>query len=157
MQSAVFFVVLKTLKGANMPVGPGKMLIDLDKEHLAAMMEAGYIYVGMRRYKEAKELFEGLCSIAPESELPFVALGNVEFCQGNLSLAVANYKKAIRIDPNSMFAKVYLGEALYFSGKEAEAIKLLKEVSQCDEGGAGEFAVALLSAIEKGFKPEAKK
>lgn len=128
-------------------------MLDLKKEHLAAMMEAGYIYLGMRRYNEAKELFEGLCALAPDSEVPYVALGNVEFCRGKVARAIKHYKKALKIDEESGFANVYMGEALLFSGKKDEAMKLLEKVADADKGGAGEFAKALISAIESGFDP----
>lgn len=132
-------------------------MIDLKKNHLAVMMEAGYIYLGMRRFKEARAMFEGLTAIAPGSEVPLVALGNVDFCEGKVQKAAQRYRQALRLDPKSVFAKVYLGEALFFSGKKDEAIDLLASVAKADRGGAGEFAAALLSAIKSGFEPKAMK
>jgi len=129
-------------------------MIKMDREHLAAMMEAGYIYLGMRRYKEAKELFEGLCVLAPDSEVPLVALGNAEFCQGKVSKSIKFYERALKVDPESAFAQVYLGEALFFSGKKEEAMGILSSVSENEKGGAGEFARALLDAIKGGFDPD---
>jgi predicted Zn-dependent protease len=131
-------------------------MIELEREHMAAMMEAGYIYIGMRRYKEARELFEGLCVLAPDSEVPMVALGNVEFCQGKVAKAIKHYNRALKVDPDSAFAKVYLGEALFFSGKKDEALELIETVAKDDKGGAGEFAQALLDAVEAGFDPNQK-
>lgn len=132
-------------------------MIELEREHLAAMMEAGYIYLGMRRYKEARELFEGLCVLVPDSEIPVVALGNVEFCEGKVMKAIRLYRKALKIDPMSTFARVYLGEALFFAGNKDEAMDLMGSVSTSDEGGAGDFARALLEAIQGGFEPNKKK
>lgn len=125
-------------------------MIDIERRHLAAMMEAGYIYIGMRRFKEARELFEGLAVLAPESEVPLVALGNVDFCTGKLARSIKFYREALERDPESVYAKVYLGEALFFSGKKEEAMALLREISKGDRSGAGEFARALLDAIRKG-------
>lgn len=126
-------------------------MIAMDRSHLAVIMEAGYVYLGMRRFKEARELFEGLDALAPESEVPLVALGNVEFCTGRLQKAIRHYEQALKRDSKSLFAKVYLGEALFFAGKKAEADKLLREVAKSDRGGAGEFAKALMDAIKKGL------
>ena len=131
-------------------------MIEIEREHLAAMMEAGYIYLGMRRFKEAHELFEGLHVLAPDSEVPVVALGNVEFCQGKVAKAIKHYRKALKVDPESAFAKIYLGEALFFSGKKDESLELIESVANEDKGGAGEFARALLDAIEAGFDPNQK-
>jgi predicted Zn-dependent protease len=129
-------------------------MIELSREHLGIMMEAGYIYIGMRRFKEARALFEGLIVLAPESDVPLVALGNVDFCEGKIPKAVKNYNQALKIDPTSLFAKIYLGEALLFDGKRDEAMSLIKEVASADKGGAGEFARALLDAVKAGFDPK---
>ncbi len=129
-------------------------MIEISREHLGVMMEAGYIYIGMRRFKEARSLFEGLIVLAPESDVPLVALGNVDFCEGKLPRALKNYKQALKIDPESFFAKIYLGEALLFDGKRDEAMALIKEVAKEDSGGAGEFARALLDAVKAGFDPK---
>ncbi len=125
-------------------------MIELSKQHLAIMMEAGYVYLGMRRFKESRAVFEGIAAIAPGSEIPQVAVGNVDFCEGKIAQAIRRYTKALAIDPASVFAKVYLGEALYFSGKVDEATDLLKGVAKGDRGGAGEFAQVLLDAIISG-------
>ncbi len=131
-------------------------MIQLDRNHLQVMMEAGYVYIGMRRFKEARAMFEGIACLAPDSEVPLVALGNVEFCEDRLQKAMKHYRDALEIDRKSVFAKVYLGEALIFAGEKAEGLKLLNEVAKADRGGgAGDFARALLDAIKGGFDPAA--
>lgn len=128
-------------------------MIEINRKHLAVMMEAGFIYMGMRRFKEARDLFEGITILAPESEVPHVALGNAYFCEGKIMRAIRHYEQALKLDPDSVFAKVYMGEALFFAGKTSKAIEYLDLVAKKDRGGAGEFAKALLDAINKGFKP----
>ena len=125
-------------------------MIAMDRSYLAVLMEAGYVYLGMRRYPEARELFEGLAVLAPDSDVPLVALGNVEFCSNRLARAIRHYEQALKLSPESIFAKAYLGEALFFSGRREEAEELLREVAKADRGGAGDFARALLDAIKKG-------
>lgn len=129
-------------------------MIDIDRVHLGVMMEAGYILLGMQRFKEAREVFEGISVMAPESDIPYVALGSVEFCQGKFAQAVKNYKSALKINPESLYAQAYMGEAMFFMGKKGEAVESLKKVEKIDKGGkAGDFATALLDAIKKGFDP----
>ena len=114
-------------------------------------MEAGYIYLGMQRYKEAKEVFEGVGCLKPDSEIPLVALAGVSFCQGKLEEAIRVYKKALKLSPNNIYAKAYLGEALFFSGQKEEAAKLLKEAEKSDHGGpVGDFG-RRRPAARKGF------
>lgn len=131
-------------------------MIHVEKEYLGVMMEAGYIYMGMRRFKDARTLFEGLVVLAPDSDIPLVALGNVDFCDGRVSKAIVNYNLALKKNPSSLFAMVYKGEALFFAGKKDEAVELLNYVAKKDKTGAGDFARALLAAIKKGFKPKKK-
>lgn len=132
-------------------------MIHLDRKYLQIMMEAGYVYLGMRRFKEAREIFEGLAVVAPESDVPLVAMGNVDFCENKVDRAIKRYNQALKLDPASVFAKVYMGEALVFAGKKDEGIELLKEVKKTHGGGAAEFATALLDAIKGGFEPPAQK
>ncbi len=131
-------------------------MIAIHKEYLSLMLEAGYIYLGMQRFKEAKEVFEGVASLKPDSEIPWVALGGVSFCQGKLEEAIQTYKKALKLNPDSIYAKAYLGEALFFKGNKSEALKLLKEVDDSEpKSPVGNFSRALLDAIHKGFTPDA--
>lgn len=126
----------------------------LSREHLALMMEAGYILLGMRRFKEAEEVMEGIAVMAPDSDIPLVAVGSVDFCQGKFRTAIKNYDRALKVNPGSAFAKAYRGEALFFLGKTKEARETLEAVTRDDVGGkAAAFAKALLDAIDKGFTP----
>ena len=130
-------------------------MINIDRKYLVVMMEAGYIYLGMQKFKEAYQVFEGVVALAPDSDIPLVALGGVDFCLGKFATAIKWYKKALKIDPKSIFAKVYIGEAQFFCGKKDDAVATLQEVSREDPtGGAGDFARALLDAIKQGFTPK---
>lgn len=130
-------------------------MIEIDRKNLVIMMEAGYVYLGMQRYKDAYEVFKGIAVLAPDSEIPLVALGGVDFCVGKFQSAIKWYRDALKLDPESIFAKVYLGEALFFSGKKNEAVEILEEVSHNDpRGGAGDFARAFLVAVKQGFTPK---
>lgn len=126
----------------------------LSREHLALMMEAGYILLGMRRFKEAQEVMEGIAVMAPDSDIPLVAIGTVEFCQGKFRTAIKEYERALKLNPGSAYAKAYRAEALFFSGQTEVARQQLEDVTKEDAGGkAGAFAKALLDAIGKGFTP----
>lgn len=129
-------------------------MIDIARNDLGLMMEAGFILVGLQRFKEAREVFEGVAVMAPDSELPVVALGSVDFCEGKFREACRRYKRALKINGDSPFARAHLGEALFFLGKTTEATQELASVIQADRGGkAGAFAQSLLQAIRQGFTP----
>lgn len=118
------------------------------------MMEAGYVYLGLGRFKEAKEVFEGVSALTPKSEVPLVALGSIYFAQAQFAKAIQCYEKALHLNDKSSFAHAYMGEALYFSGKKQEALESLKRGVDLDPTGqSGGFANALLDAIQKGYQP----
>ncbi|MBI4365564.1 MAG: tetratricopeptide repeat protein [Deltaproteobacteria bacterium] len=126
----------------------------MPRADLGLMMEAGYILIGMQRFKEAREVFEGIAVLAPDSELPLVALASVDFCQGKFVEAARRYRKAIKMNSGSAYAHAYLGEALFFLGKRDEAVRELEwTIANDAEEKAAAFAHALLDAIKQGFTP----
>ena len=129
-------------------------MISIAREDLVVLMESGYIYLGMTRYREAREVFEGVMLLIPHSDIPEVALGNVYFCERKFDQAIRAYHNALKKNNTSAFAMAHLGEALFFKGKRQEAIaQLTKAVSLDPEGKSGQFARTLMEAIEKGFAP----
>ena len=116
-------------------------------------MEAGYIYLRIGKFQEALDVFEGVSLLASESEIPLVAMGSVHFGQMKYDRAIRFYKKAIKIKPDSAFARAYLGESLFFQGKKDMALKELEKASMLEpDGKSGNFARVLLDAIQKGFR-----
>lgn len=129
-------------------------MVTIDRRDLALMMECGYILVGMQRFKEARAVFDGIAVMAPESEIPIVALGSVAFCEGKFRDAVRQYQKALKLNKESLFAQAYLGEAQFFLGDIEAAIQALEGVVAADASHkAAVFAKSLLDAIRQGFTP----
>lgn len=127
-------------------------MIPIPRESLVILLEGGYIYLRMGKFEEAREVFEGISALTPESEVPLVALGSVFFAQMKYDQAIRWYKKALAIKEDSAFAHAYLGETLLFKGKAVEARKELEKASELDpKGHSGNFARALLDAVKKGF------
>ncbi len=129
-------------------------MIPMERSDLVILMEGGYLYLRMGRFDEARDVFEGVAVLAPETEIPLVAVGSVFFAQTKFDQAVQAYKKALALKPASAFARAYLGEALYFKGKKEEALAELRKASDLEPSGqSGDFARSLLEAIQKGFVP----
>lgn len=129
-------------------------MIDVPRDDLVLMLEAGYIYLAMGRFREAREVFEGISVLAPKHEVPRVALANVLFAQKKFLNAIRVLKEAIRLNPKSAFAFSHLGEALLFNGKKDEALKALGRAQELEpRGKAAGFARSLSDLVKQGFEP----
>ena len=138
-------------------------MIDIPRDDLVLMLEAGYVYLAMGKFSESRQVFEGIISLAPKHEVPRVALANVLFAQKKYLPAIRTLKEALELNPKSAFAHAHLGEAFLFNGKKEEALVELTEASKLEpQGKAGDFARSLADLIKKGYDPmqlrtEAKK
>ncbi len=132
-------------------------MVSLDRQDLIIIMEAGYIYLGMGRFQEARDVFEGAAVLAPASEIPLVAIGTSYFAQQKFDPAIKAYQRALAAREESPFAHAYLGEALFFKGKKAESLRELERAAALDPSGtAGGFARSLIDMVKKGFEPPSK-
>jgi tetratricopeptide (TPR) repeat protein len=132
-------------------------MIDVPREDIIVMLEAGYIYLAMKKFTEAKQIFEGICELAPKHEVPLVGVANVFFAQGKYLEAIRILKKTITSNPESAFAHAHLGEAQLFYGKRKDAQSNLTKASELDpgdDGKSGEFARSLLGLIDLGYDPK---
>lgn len=129
-------------------------MIDVARDDIVVMLEAGYVYLAMRKFKEAKEVFEGLTLLAKKHEVPLVGLANVYFAQGKFMESVRTLKQAVKANGESAFAWAYLGESQLFYGKYDDARECLNKASELEpEGKSGEFARSLLNLMEQGYDP----
>lgn len=136
----------------------GYKMIDIPRDDLVVMLEAGYIYLAMRKYKEAKQVFEGVLALAPKHDIPQVALANLYFAQSKFLEAIRTLKKAIKDNPNSAYAYAHLGESQLFYGKKEEAMASLQKALEIDEEEkVKEFTESLIQLIETGYDPKAYK
>ena len=135
----------------------GRKLLDIPREYLILMMEIGYVLIAMKRLDEAKDLFEGISALAPKSDVPVIALGNVHSAHRNYDKAVREYKKAIKLNPSSALAYAHIGES-YLLKEDIEKGKefIQKAINLDPNGTSGNFARSLLDAVEKGALPFSK-
>lgn len=132
----------------------GGSMIDVPRDDLVLMLEAGYVYLAMRQFSQAREVFEGVIALAPTHDLPRVALANALFAQKKFAVAIRVLKEAVELNPRSSFAYAHLGEALLFAGKKSDALTTLKKSIEVDAAGqSAEFARSLIELIEQGYDP----
>jgi len=128
-----------------------KGLIEVPQPEAALLLEAGYLFMEMGKPKDAEEVFAGVAALLPESDVPLVALGNLEFSQGHYQRALKHHQEALKVKPGSALAQAHVGEALLWLKKGDEGAGALKKAIAMEPGGAAAaFARAPLDAWEQG-------
>lgn len=126
-------------------------LIDVPQPEAALLLEAGYLYIEMGKPKDAEEVFTGVAALLPHSDVPLVALGNLEFAQGRFQRALKFHQDALKLKPDSALAQAHVGEALLWLKKTDEGVKALKRAIELEpDGMPAKFARSLLDAHEQG-------
>jgi len=131
-------------------------MIDIPRDDVVVMLEAGYIFLAMKKFKEARSVFQGVCELAPKHEVPLVALSNVFFAQGKYLEAIRTLKQSIK-EKETAYAYSHLGEAQLFYGKKDDALASLQKASELDPGSetkSGDFARSLIKLLETGYDPK---
>ncbi len=133
-------------------------LIPVTRQQAMVMLEAGYLWMDMGKFDDARDLLQGAAALMPKSEVPQLALGTLEFVQGKHDKALQAYRSAQRLAPKSGLPRAHAGEALLFLGKVNEAMKELKAALDVEPDGEGaRLAQALIEAKEAGALPPPKK
>lgn len=128
-----------------------KGLVDVPQPEAALLLEAGYLYMEMGKPKDAEEVFAGVVALLPQSDVPRVALGNLEFSLGRFQRALKHHQDALKLRPKSALAQAHVGEALLWLKKTDEGVKALKKAIQMEpDGMPATFAQALLDAHAAG-------
>jgi tetratricopeptide (TPR) repeat protein len=109
-----------------------RKVIELKEDHHHAYNALGYSFADRNvRLPEAKQLIERALKLAPGEAFIVDSLGWVEFRLGNLPEAVKLLRQAYAGQPDAEVA-AHLGEALWASGAQDEARKVLAEAAQRD-------------------------
>lgn len=126
-------------------------LIEVPQGEVGLLLESGYLYLEMQKYKEAEEIFTGVAALVPHSEVPLICLGNLHFSQGRFERALKFQRDALKRNPDSALAQAHMGEALLFMKKKGEAKAALEKAIEMEpDGDAAAFASSLLDGIAAG-------
>lgn len=105
----------------------------------------------MGKPKDAEEVFAGVAALLPHSDIPLVALGNLEFSQGHFQRALKHHQDALKVKPASALAQAHVGEALLWLKKPVDGVKALEKAIELEpQGASAAFARALLDAHAQG-------
>ncbi len=133
------------------PVEILKGLVEVPQPEAALLLEAGYLYMEMGKPKDAEEVFAGVAALLPHSDVPLVALGNLEFSQGRFQRALTHHSAALKVKPGSALAQAHVGEALLWLKRADEGTKALQKAIEMEpDGMPAKFAKSLLEAHAAG-------
>ncbi|MDZ4835932.1 MAG: tetratricopeptide repeat protein [Candidatus Melainabacteria bacterium] len=83
-------------------------------------------------YSSAETLYKRLTIIAPKNREGFLGLGRIEFLRGDSKQALAHFKQAVAVSPQSAPAHFELGSTLLSIGKLNDALKELMLADELD-------------------------
>jgi predicted Zn-dependent protease len=99
-----------------------------DDEQMRVMLESGLVLREAGRLEEAEKIFAGVRELAPRSDVPLVALSSIAARRQNFDEALRLCEEALRLAPESVFARVNRAEILLYQKKRDEAESELKEI-----------------------------
>ncbi len=123
--------------------------IDPPAEELEVLLEAAILYREAGGLDHARDIFQGVRSLAPASEVPEVGLGTVAFQRGRFEEARKHYLRALQRNPDSAWAHAHLGEVeLFLLNKEAARVHLLRAQSLDPGGPFSHMAQDLMALVD---------
>ncbi len=119
-------------------------------EEVKFLGEAGVIYRDAKNFQAARDVFAGMQALFPNSDVPEVLLGTVDFQEGKFEAAEAHYRKALELNPRSAFAHAHLGEAYLFRKDKDAARQHFKAAVTLDPlGDFGKMARRLMEMADR--------
>lgn len=109
------------------------------------MLEAGCVYRYARRYREARDIFQGVRALVPTLEAADLALAGVSLDEGKLEEAEAHCRRALELNRASSAAYVQLGEIQLLKNRATDARQSLqKSLDLSPDGPSAALAKTLM-------------
>jgi len=116
-------------------------------KELTLMMEAGYVYRYAGKFREAREIFQGVRAMLTKTDAVEIALAGVALDEKKLDEAEAHCRRALEVNPGSAAAYNQLAEVLLLQNDNAGAQKSLKRsIELSPNGPSAALAKALMKA-----------
>lgn len=109
----------------------------LTLQQIECFASLGYNLYREGKFKDARQIFQGLISIAPDSFYGYAGLGTLALASNppDLDSALANLKYALELNANDPSTHANLGEALLQQGKPDEASVEFRKAWSCFRAG----------------------
>jgi tetratricopeptide (TPR) repeat protein len=123
-------------------------------DELRVLLETGFVLREASRFEDAKAIFGGVLELIPDSDIPRVGLGTVELQRGNFELAQIACEDALRVKPESLYARVHLAESLLFQKKRQEAESELRLIIASNTNSPHSRTAQALLDVAHLFSPD---
>lgn len=109
------------------------------------MLEAGCVYRYAGRFREARDIFQGVRALLPTREVADLALAGVSVDERKLDEAEAHCRRALELNSASAAAYAQLGEIQLLQNQRTNAIRSLQRSMEISQNGpAANLAKSLL-------------
>lgn len=126
--------------------------IDPPVEEVQVLLEAAFLYRDAKSWDHARDIFQGVRSLRPQSEIPEIGLGTIAFHQGRFDAARKHYQRALERNAESAWAQAHLAELALFERNKEQAREHAAEALRLDpDGPFGQMArdvVKLVDVVE---------
>lgn len=113
----------------------------------AARNRLGYVYRSLGRYPDAEEQFKKYIELIPGDPNPYDSYAELLLKMGRFEESIANYEKALAIEPKFRTAYLGIGTNQVLLGRAAEARRTYAKVATVMEEAAPRHDAILWSAI----------
>lgn len=102
--------------------------LTMGDNELRVMLESGLVLREAGRLDEAEKVFEGVREVAPESDVPLIALSSIAVKRNDFDRALQFCEEAMNQQSNSVFAQVNHAEILLYQKKVSDAERELTQI-----------------------------
>ncbi|HEY4046381.1 MAG TPA: tetratricopeptide repeat protein [Acidobacteriaceae bacterium] len=115
-------------------------------KELRLMLEAGCVYRYAGRFREARDIFQGVRALLPTREVADLALAGVSMDEGKLDEAEAHCRRALELNRASAAVHAQLAEIQLLQNNRVGARQSLQRSMEISPNGS---TAALASALLK--------
>jgi hypothetical protein len=118
--------------------------MDVSSQAVQTLMEIGVASAGNGLIPPAIAIFEGVRAVRPDSEGPALGMAIAQLGSRAYEDAAKTLREQVLAkNPNSIEAKMFLGLALKYAGRNAECDSVIKELIASSDERARTFATTL--------------
>ncbi len=125
------------------------MRFKISDEEKNFLVESAFLLKELGKFEEAKNVFRGLISLFPESELPYAGYSQVLMAQQKVEEAESFLKNISGNFKNSELIRFHLGEALLLNGKSEEAREIFSKNFQGELKNGAKNYLELIKNLQK--------